>query len=35
MEIRTVQELIDALERYKAKYGNTPVSIGCLGTISK
>lgn len=30
MEIRTVQELIDALERYKAKYGNTPVSIGCL-----
>ena len=28
--IKTVQELIDSLERFKAKYGNAPVSIGTM-----
>jgi len=29
--IKTVQDLIDSLERFKAKYGNVPVSIGMEG----
>ena len=29
--IKTVQDLIDSLERLKVKYGNVPVSIGMEG----